>query len=186
MALNVKRLDPITYEVLQNGLDSIVDEMALTITRTGYSTIVRDVLDFATALCDREGQMIAQGLTTVVHLGSFPDPVKCILAAYQNSMYPGDVFILNDPYGSGGIHLPDIYVIKPIFVDDILEAFSCVVAHHSDVGGRVPGSMSTDATELCQEGLCLPTLKTVRAWRAQRGDLRHHRKECASPGRSNR
>lgn len=159
MALNVKRLDPITYEVLQNGLDSIVDEMALTITRTGYSTIVRDVLDFATALCDREGQMIAQGLTTVVHLGSFPDPVKCILAAYQNSMYPGDVFILNDPYGSGGIHLPDIYVIKPIFVDDILEAFSCVVAHHSDVGGRVPGSMSTDATELCQEGLCLPTLK---------------------------
>jgi N-methylhydantoinase B len=155
----VNRLDPITYEVVQNGLDSIVDEMALTITRTGFSTIVRDVLDFATALCDREGQMIAQGLTTVVHLGSFPDPVKCILSDYSNSIFPGDVFILNDPYGSGGIHLPDIYVIKPIFVDNELEAFSCVVAHHSDVGGRVPGSMSTEATELCQEGLCLPTLK---------------------------
>src|ERR1700676_2120817 len=114
MPQTVNRLDPITYEVIQNGLDSIVDEMALTITRTGFSTIVRDVLDFATALCDREGQMIAQGLTTVVHLGSFPDPVKCILSEHSNSMFPGDIFILNDPYGSGGIHLPDIYIIKPI------------------------------------------------------------------------
>jgi N-methylhydantoinase B len=154
-----RTIDPITFEVIQNGLGSIVDEMALTVMRTAYSGIVKDALDYSTAFCDRNGEMIAQGLTIVVHLGSFPSAVRHILNKFAGRIYPGDVFILNDPYGSGGIHLPDIYVIEPVFVDDELEGFACVLAHHTDVGGLVPGSNSTHATEIYQEGLRIPTLK---------------------------
>ena len=155
--------DPVTLEVVQNALGSLVDEMALIVMRTAYSGIVRDALDYSTALCDRNGEMVAQGLTIALHLGSFPEAVRTILTHYHDRLAPGDVFIMNDPYGSGGIHLPDIYVIKPIFVSSELEAFSCVVAHHTDVGGIVPGSNSTTATEIYQEGLRIPLLKLFDA-----------------------
>jgi N-methylhydantoinase B len=139
--------------------------MALIVMRTAYSGIVRDALDYSTALCDRNGEMIAQGLTIALHLGSFPEAVRTILTRYHDRLAPGDIFIMNDPYGSGGIHLPDIYVIKPIFIEGELEAFSCVVAHHTDVGGIVPGSNSTTATEIYQEGLRIPMLKLYDAGR---------------------
>ena len=72
-------------------------------------------------------------------------------------MQPGDVFILNDPYGAGGMHLPDIYVIKPIFVDERASRRSRrTLAHHTDVGGIAPGSNSIHATEIYQEGLRIP------------------------------
>jgi N-methylhydantoinase B len=159
VATKTRHIDPITLEVVQNALGSIVDEMALTIMRTAYSGVVRDALDYSTALCDRKGEMIAQGLTIVSHLGSFPSAVRSILSKYEGRLYQEDTFIMNDPYGSGGIHLPDIYVIKPIFVDGELEAFSCVVAHHTDVGGIVPGGNATHSTEIYQEGINIPTLK---------------------------
>lgn len=152
-------LDPITLEVIKNALDSIVDEMALTIMRSAYSGIVRDGLDYSTAFCDAQGRMLAQGLTLPVHLGSFPDAMTGVFNKYAQQIYPGDCFIFNDPYGSGGMHLPDIYVIKPIFAEDALQGFACTVAHHTDVGGMVPGSNSIHSTEIFQEGLCIPTLK---------------------------
>ena len=152
-------IDPITFEVIRNGLDSLVDEMALTIMRTAYSGIVKDAMDYSTAFCDREGRTVAQGLTIVLHLGSFPVAVKSVITKYRGAIEPGDVFILNDPYTSGGIHLPDIYIIKPVFVDNELEGFSCAIAHQTDVGGIVPGSNSTNATEIYQEGIRIPTLK---------------------------
>ena len=152
-------IDPITFEVVRNGLDLLVDEMALTVMRTAHSGVIKDAMDYSTAFCDKHGQVIAQGLTIVLHLGSFPDAVASVLTKYAGNIAPGDMFILNDPYGSGGIHLPDIYVIKPLFADGELQGFSGVVAHHTDVGGIVPGSNSTNSTEIYQEGLRIPTLK---------------------------
>jgi len=154
-----RRVDPVTLEVVQNALGSLVDEMAIIVMRTAYSGIVRDALDYSTALCDRNGEMVAQGMTIALHLGSFPTAVRSILTGYAGRLQAGDMFIMNDPYSAGGIHLPDIYVIKPVFVGPELEAFSCVVAHHTDVGGIVPGSNSTTATEIFQEGLRIPLLK---------------------------
>ena len=152
-------IDPITFEVIRSGLDSLVDEMALTVMRTAHSGVVKDAMDYSTAFCDSHGRIIAQGLTIVLHLGSFPDAVASVLTKYANTIEPGDIFIMNDPYGSGGIHLPDIFVIMPVFFEDELQGFSCVVAHHTDVGGIVPGSNSTNSTEIYQEGLRIPTLK---------------------------
>ncbi len=154
-----RKTDAITLEVIENALGSMVDEMALIVMRTAYSGVVKDAMDFSTAFCNQRGEMVAQGLTIALHLGSFPEAVRSILTRYGDQLYPGDVFIMNDPYGSGGIHLPDIYVIKPVFNGSDLESFSCVVAHHTDVGGIVPGSNSTTATEIYQEGLRIPTLK---------------------------
>lgn len=159
MTTTARRLDPITFEVVKNALSSIADEMALVIMRSAYSPVVRDSMDYSTALCDRHGQIIAQGLTLAVQLGAFPDGMRHLLAQYGNDVQAGDIFIFNDPYGSGGQHLPDIYVIKPVFHGGSLEGWACTMAHHSDVGGIAPGSTAMHATEIHQEGLCLPTLK---------------------------
>jgi len=152
-------VDPISFEVIKNGLDSIADEMAIVLMRSAYSPIVRDSLDYSTAICDHRGFMLAQGLTTPLHLGSFPDAMRHLVQEFGGRMRPGDVFTLNDPYGSGGMHLPDIYVIKPIFVEGRVEGYAATVAHHTDVGGISPGSNSIHSTEIYQEGLRIPLLK---------------------------
>ncbi len=174
-------IDPISFEVIRNALSSIADEMALVIMRSAYSPVVRDSMDYSTALCDRHGQIIAQGLTLAVQLGAFPDTMRIILAEPPGSIRPGDVFISNDPYGSGGQHLPDIYVIKPIFDGDTLEGYACTMAHHSDVGGIAPGSTAIHATDIHQEGLTLPLLKLYEGGQPNRTLLRIIEKNTRQP-----
>jgi len=157
------RIDPITLEVIQNALSSIADELALVIMRAAYSNIVRDSMDYSTAVCDRDGRTIAQGLTTPVHLGSFPDAMRNLVERFGHDMVPGDVFIFNDPYGSGGMHLPDFYIVKPVFIDGVREGFVATLAHQQDVGGIAPGGMAVYATEIFQEGFRIPTMKLFEA-----------------------
>jgi N-methylhydantoinase B len=152
-------IDPITFEVIRNALAATADEMALIIMRSAYSPVVRDSMDYSTALCDADGQVVAQGLTLAVQLGSFPDIMRLIARDRRSQLRPGDILIANDPYGSGGQHLPDIYVVKPIFVGVDLCGFATTMAHHCDVGGLTPGSVAIHATEIHQEGLRLPLLK---------------------------
>lgn len=155
-------VDPITFELVRNALTSIVDDMALTIVRTAYSNVVRDNMDFSTALCDRSGNLIAQGLTIPLHLGSVPDAMAAFFSAFGDDIAPGDVWIMNDPF-SGGMHLPDIFVVKPIFsADAALCGFAVTIAHHTDVGGRVAGGNASDSTEIYQEGVRIPPLRLYR------------------------
>jgi N-methylhydantoinase B len=156
-------IDPILLEILKNGFESVADEMALLLMRTAHSPIVRDAMDFSTALCDAEGRTLAQGLTTPMHLGSFYDAMRHLLERYKGRIAPGDIFIGNDPYIASGQHLPDIYVIQPIFAGDLLCGWATTIAHHIDVGGLVPGSNSIGAVEIHQEGLRLPMLKWAEA-----------------------
>jgi N-methylhydantoinase B len=152
-------IDPFLLEVLKNGLDTIADEMALVLMKTAYSGIVRDSMDFSTAVCDAEGQTLAQGLTTAMHLGSFYDAMRCLITTQKGNIFPDDVFIFNDPYVSAGQHLPDIYIIKPIFYQGEIAAWATTIAHHSDVGGIVPGSNALGAVEIWQEGIRIPIVK---------------------------
>ena len=149
-------VDPITLEVVKNALASTADEMALVIMRSAYSPVVRDTMDYSTALCDRNGRVVAQGLTLAVQLGTFPTLMHYVREEFGSTAKPGDVYLANDPYGCGGQHLPDLYVIKPIFVDGALEGYAATMAHHSDVGGIAPGSIAVHATEIYQEGLRIP------------------------------
>jgi|HubBroStandDraft_4_1064222.scaffolds.fasta_scaffold01407_10 N-methylhydantoinase B len=150
--------DPIEFELFKNALFGIADEMALTVFRTTYSGVLKDNMDYSTALFDGDGVLVAQGLTLPGHLGSMPTAIAAVKAAFAGHIRPGDVFILNDPF-QGGMHLPDVFIFKPIFVEEKPIAWACAVCHQTDVGGRVPGSNASDSTEIYQEGLRIPPLK---------------------------
>lgn len=151
----------IDFELFKNELFSIADEMAVTICRTTYSGVLRDNMDFSTGIADAEGRLVAQGLTLPVHLGSIRTALKAMIKKYAGQIEEGDVFVLNDPF-EGGMHLPDIFILKPIFFENMLVAFAATTAHHVDVGGHVPGSNSANSTEVFQEGLRIPPLKLFR------------------------
>ena len=150
--------DPIEFELFKNAIFAIGDEMAVTICRTTYSGVLRDNMDFSTALADANGKMVAQGLTLPGHLGSIPAALAVVVERFAGDIYPGDMFILNDPF-DGGMHLPDIFIFQPLFHEGKRVAFAATISHHSDVGGRVPGSNASDSTEIYQEGLRIPPLK---------------------------
>jgi len=150
--------DPVRLELIKNGVGSVVDEMVLTVVRIAYSSIMKDTMDMSSAFCDRQGRMIAQGLSLPLHLGSIPDAMDAVRAEFGATLAPGDVVVLNDPY-QGGMHLPDIFMFKPVFVGTHLLGHAVLVAHHNDMGGRVPGSSASDSTEVFQEGLQIPVLK---------------------------
>jgi len=156
------RLDPIAFELFKNALFAIADEMALTIFRTAYSGVLKDVMDFSTAFCDGAGRTVAQGLTQPAHLFAFPEALQATLERYGDRMRPGDVYCLNDPY-EGGMHLPDVFILKPIFHQGERLAFAGTLCHQTDVGGRVPGSNAADSTEIYQEGLRIPPIPMYEA-----------------------
>ena len=151
-------LDPITFAVIKNAMDSIADEVAYTVLRTARSEIVKDVMDYSAAICDRHGRMVVQAKTIALHLGAIPEAMASMLARYGDDLAPGDAVIVNDPY-QGGMHLPDIFMFAPFFHSGELEGFCVVICHHTDVGGRVPGSNASDSTEIFQEGLRIPVVK---------------------------
>ena len=152
--------DPILLEVFRNAFEAIADQMALILMRTAHSPIVRDAMDFSTALCDADGQQPCAGPhdahapRQLLRRHAPPDR-----GSMTGRIAPGDVFIGNDPYLASGQHLPDIYVIRPVFHGRRLCGWACTIAHHVDVGGLVPGSNSLAAVEIHQEGLRLPFLK---------------------------
>jgi N-methylhydantoinase B len=153
--------DPITFAVVKNAMDAIVDEVAYTVIRTARSEIVKDVMDYSAAICDAKGEMVAQAKTIAQHLGAIPEAMAAVQARWGETLAPGDAIVLNDPY-AGGMHLPDIFMFYPVFADGALLAWTVVICHHTDVGGRVPGSNAADSTEIYQEGLRLPPLRLYR------------------------
>ena len=151
-------LDPITLELVKNAVESVVDEMALTIMRTAYSMNLKSSNDLSSAFCSLEGELLSQSFTLPMQLGSIPDAMDAVLAKFHARFEPGDCIILNDPY-EGGTHLPDIFLIKPLYLDGEHVAYCATIAHHTDIGGRVAGGNASDSTEIYQEGLRLPPVK---------------------------
>src|SRR5689334_11475825 len=154
--------DPIAFELFKNALLSMTDDMALTIFRTTYSGVLKDNMDYSTGFADADGKLVAQGLTLPGHLGSVPTAMASIMRHFGNDIAPGDVFIMNDPF-DGGMHLPDIFIFKPLYHEGERFAFACTVCHHTDVGGRVAGSNASDSTEIYAEGLRIAPMKLYEA-----------------------
>ena len=161
-------LDAIRRELIREGLASICEEMAVSVIRTSHSETVKSAMDFSTALCDTKGEIIAQGVTLPNQLGSLPDAVAAILREFGGTFVPGDVVMLNDPF-AGGMHLPDVFVVKPVFLGARLIAIVATVAHHADLGGMTPGSMSPYAEECYQEGLRIPPVRLYAAGKPEHG-----------------
>ena len=117
-----------------------------------------------------------------LRFGSMPTALESVMRHYRDDMAPGDVFIMNDPF-DGGMHLPDIFVFKPLYHEGERLAFACTVCHHIDVGGRVAGSNASDSTEIYAEGLRIPPLKLYERGQANSTLFRMIDRNVRLPGR---
>lgn len=176
-------VDPITSEVIKNALIYASEEMGIAVRNAAYSPNIKERLDHSCAVFDRRGRLIAQAEHIPVHLGSLPWGLMRtleVLATGGVAMAPGEQWVVNDPYVAG-THLNDVTVIRPVFHGAELIAYAANKAHHADVGGAVPGSMSADARELFAEGLILPPMRIVVADRIVRETVELVRANSRSP-----
>ncbi len=187
-------VDPVTLEVVRNACEAVCEEMNATLVRTAHSPNVTERRDCSCALFDvprrsasddaddgtgPRAEMVSQAENMPVHLGAMPFSVAAALERFPpETLAPGDVVLLNDPY-HGGAHLPDLTLVTPVFVrgdadrvdaaagadlapdggDADLVAVVANRAHHADVGGARAGSVAADSTEIYQEGLRIPPVK---------------------------
>jgi N-methylhydantoinase B len=156
-------LNAVRIEVYRHLFTSLADQMGAALRGSAFSPNIKERRDYSCALFDGRARVVAMGDHMPVHLGAMPMSVAAAVAEL-GPFLPGDVAALNDPF-HGGTHLPDITLVKPVFLDSELPvAFLAVRAHHSDVGGMAPGSMPL-ARDIFQEGLRIPPVKLVRAGR---------------------
>jgi N-methylhydantoinase B len=159
--------DLFTLEIIQEALIAAAEEMFVAFGRTSKSPVIYEVLDYACGITDHLGQLIAQAAGVPGFLGTLDLAAKQVLRdSHDRDIYPGDVFITNDPYGNG-THLNDVTLIRPIFFAGSLIAFAVNKGHWSDVGGMHFGSWTSDSTEIYQEGLFFPTIKLYERGRAR-------------------
>jgi N-methylhydantoinase B len=151
--------DRVILEILSNAFSSIAEEMAVVEYRSSFSPIIREMLDFNCGLFDAGGSMIAHSEQIPAQLGLMQFALQSVLDKH-GPLAPGDAVLTNHPY-MGGTHTPDLQVFEPIHDDGELIGYSGSIAHHIDIGGRVPGSESAQNTELFQEGLIFPAIKLV-------------------------
>lgn len=157
------KIDGILLEVIGNTFMSIAEEMGAVLVKSAYSTNIKERKDCSCALFDAAGNTIAQAEHIPMHLGSMLGLIGEIKRHFKlEEIKPGDMFIANDPYNGGGTHLPDIAVASPVFYDGEIVAFVANIAHHNDVGGRVPGSNAADSDSIYAEGIRIPTVKIFR------------------------
>ena len=153
--------DPIRNEIMKHRFVSIAEEMGVRLQRAAFSPNIKERCDFSCAVFDATGNLVAQAAHIPVHLGAMPLSVQACLASLR--LAPGDVAMVNDPYG-GGTHLPDITVVSPIFVEESNEptllGFVANRAHHADIGGMSAGSMPL-SNEIYQEGFIIPPVKLM-------------------------
>ena len=160
-AVRNTKIDPITLEVVCEGLIAIVKEMRQTIIRASYSSVIYEFDDFSCALFDPQAQMVAQSWDHPGHVLPLPWGVRCALDDFADDLAAGDVILLNDPY-RGGTHLNDVTLIFPLFDErERLMIFPAVRAHWVDVGGMVPGSYSGLSSNIYQEGVRIPPIKII-------------------------
>jgi N-methylhydantoinase B len=156
--------DAFTFDIIQNSLEAVADEMFAAMRKTAMSAIIYEVLDLGTGITDAKGEIAASGAGIPAFIGVLDKAVKAILRKEsQETIAAGDVFVVNDPYDGGVTHLNDIVLAMPVVVEGALVAWTATIAHFNDVGGMVPGSLSTEAYEIFQEGLRLPAVKIIEA-----------------------
>jgi len=155
--------DPVTLEVVRNALYAIAEEMSVIVMRSARSPLLKEAGDLSSALTDARGRLIAQGRDIPMHMGVMGFTVKALLERVPAArMRDGDVWFLNLPE-VGGNHLPDVKAVRPVFFGGQLIAFAVNLAHWADIGGAVPGSYVTSATDCYQEGLRIAPIRLFSA-----------------------
>lgn len=151
--------DDVRMQVMWNRLISVVEEQALTLVRTAFSTSTREAGDLSAGIFDRKGQMLAQAVTgTPGHVNAMGEAVGHFIREIgPGNIFEGDVYITNDPWQGTG-HLHDITMVTPSFHKGRLIGYFASTAHVVDVGGR---GFGPDANEVYEEGLFIPIMKLM-------------------------
>ncbi len=160
----MSELGAVELEILRSALTAAAAEMDVTIWRTSRSTVVRELLDYSTAVFDPDGFNVAQSARIPQHLNSMGAGLRTLLTGFipVEDWAEGDVVITNDPY-CGGQHIPDILAFRPVFAAGRRVAIVGTLCHHLDMGGISAGSYGATATEVFQEGLRIPPMKLISA-----------------------
>ena len=174
-------VDRITAEIIGTGLLSIAEEMGQALVRSAFSPNIKERRDCSTALFDWEGRTLAQAEHIPLHLGSLLGVVEKVVEMYGGEVRDGDAFVSNDPYLGGGTHLPDVTIVTPLFCEGQLLAYAASIAHHSDIGGAVPGGIAGNTETIYAEGLRIPPVRLVEAGRISEDFLRIFRANCRQP-----
>ena len=157
--------DPVQLEIFNNLFMSVAEQMGFVLEKTASSVNIKERLDFSCAIFDRHGALVANAPHIPVHLDSMSESIEVVIQGHPQ-MQPGDAFVLNTPY-NGGTHLPDITVVKPVFIasnsSHCADFYVAARGHHADIGGITPGSMPADSSHIEQEGILLDNLILVRA-----------------------
>jgi N-methylhydantoinase B len=156
--------DPFTVEIIGEMLRASAEEMFATLARTAHSPIIYEVLDMACGLVTPQGELIAEADGVPGFIGCLSFAAREILNKFgAEAMHPGDVYVTNDPYSGGGTHLSDVTLVSPILYQGELVALAANKSHWTELGGMAPGSWTTDATEVYQEGLQFPAIQIYEA-----------------------
>ncbi|MFV0472776.1 MAG: hydantoinase B/oxoprolinase family protein [Pikeienuella sp.] len=154
----------IRMQIMWNRLISVVEEQAMTLLRTAFSTSVREAGDLSAGVFDPAGRMLAQAVTgTPGHVNTMAEAVLHFIEEIgRENMFPGDTYVTNDPWKGTG-HLHDITMVSPSFLGKELVGFFACTAHVVDVGGRGFGA---DGRSVYEEGIQIPIMKF-----AERGEV---------------
>lgn len=178
-------VDPVMLEIFNNLFMNIAEQMGLVLANTAVSVNIKERLDFSCALFDRNGELIANAPHMPVHLGSMSESIKTVIRERIGDMHDGDAFALNAPY-NGGTHLPDVTIIRPVFLDaETTPAFYVASrGHHADIGGITPGSMPSHSTNVNEEGVLLDNVKVMSEGRFDDSRIRQRLADCSWPARN--
>jgi 5-oxoprolinase (ATP-hydrolysing) len=168
--------DPVLLEIFNNLFMAIAEQMGFTLQNTSYSVNIKERLDFSCAIFDGQGQLVANAPHIPVHLGSMGESVQSLINEKGDTLNPGDVYVLNNPY-NGGTHLPDVTVITPVFIEQATHGdrtgqntssqrqsplfYVASRGHHADIGGITPGSMPPTSTSVDEEGILINNVQLV-------------------------
>ncbi len=148
----MKELSPTEIEVMKHSFTAIPEQMGASLQRSAYSPNIKERKDESCAIFTSSKDMLAQAEHIPVHLGAMPSALE--VAVEECEIKKNCQIVLNDPY-AGGTHLPDITVIKPVYMENNLLGYVVNRAHHADVGGKVPGSMPGNSKTLEEEGIVI-------------------------------
>ena len=155
------KTDPITSEIIRNSLNSAAEQMKKALVRSAFSPIIYEVLDFASAIYDKNYCMLSQSPSLPGFMGTLSFCVEQAVKEVggEENIFDGDIIIYNNPYGSGS-HSQDAALVKPVFIENKLIGYTAIKAHWLDTGGKEP--YSTDTVDVFQEGTIYPGLKLYK------------------------
>lgn len=154
-------MDSIDRQLILNSLRAAADEMAISLFRSSHTMVVREHLDFSTALFDINGDLVVQGTCLAIQLGTLPLAMRAVLDAFPDGLNPDDVVVTNDPYSGGVPHVPDTVTVAPLCVGELCLGYAAVLAHKLDMGGSSAGGLSPTSVEVFDEGLRIPPVKLI-------------------------